>query len=37
MIQFYLRKIKDGTITLGDVPSLWKARVEKLLEEEEKK
>ena len=35
MIQFYLKKIKDGTITLENVPLLWKEQVEKELGEEE--
>lgn len=33
MAQFYLRKIKDGTITLGGVPPLWREKVEELLKE----
>lgn len=32
MVQFYIRKIKDGTITVDDVPSLWRSQVEKLLQ-----
>lgn len=27
MVKFYVRKIKDGTITLDDVPERWKAAV----------
>lgn len=33
MPQFYLRKIKDGTIKLDEVPSLWRSQVEELLQE----
>lgn len=33
MVQFYIRKIKDGTITLENVPSLWRAQVAELLQE----
>lgn len=33
MVQFYIRKIKDGTIKLNEVPSLWRSRVEELLQE----
>ena len=33
MVQFYMRKIMDGTIMLDDVPHLWRSQVEKLLRE----
>lgn len=33
MAQFYLRKIKDGTIILEGVPPLWRSHVAELLEE----
>ena len=28
MIKFYLRKINNGEITIDDVPSLWRAKVQ---------
>ncbi len=28
MVKFYVMKIKDGVITVEDVPELWKAKVE---------
>lgn len=31
MTDFYVRKIKDGTITLKDVPKLWQDAVKKAL------
>lgn len=34
MVQFYIRKIKDGTIKLKEVPPLWRSQVEELLQEE---
>lgn len=37
MVQFYMRKIKDGTITVDDVPALWRSRVEELLQETQTK
>lgn len=37
MPRFYLRKIKDGTITLDGVPPLWKDQVEELLNKEEER
>lgn len=37
MAQFYVRKIKDGTITLDDVPRLWRSQVEELLRETQTK
>ena len=34
MAKIYVRKLREGTITIEDVPSRWRAEVEKLLEEE---
>lgn len=34
MAKIYLRKIKSGEMTLEEVPELWRAEVEALLEEE---
>lgn len=34
MVDFYVMKIKDGTITIEDIPKKWKAKVEAALEEE---
>lgn len=31
MVKFYIRKITNGDITIDDVPSLWKKRVEEEL------
>lgn len=31
MVQFYVKKIKDGTITLEGVPLLWRDKVAELL------
>lgn len=36
MVQFYVRKIKDGTITLEGVPLLWRSKVAQLLQDEMK-
>ena len=33
MVNFYIRKIRNEEITIDDVPSLWRAKVEKALEE----
>lgn len=33
MAKLYYRKILDGTITIDDVPSRWKAAVQALLNE----
>ena len=33
MVQFYIRKIKDNTITLDEVPALWRKQVAELLYE----
>ena len=32
MVAFCVMKIKDGTITLEDVPKLWKEKVRQQLE-----
>ena len=37
MVKFYVMKIKDGVITIEDVPDLWKAKVEKALKEEKQR
>lgn len=37
MVQFYMRKIKDGTITVDDVPALWRSQVEELLQKAQTK
>lgn len=37
MVAFYVAKIKDGTITIDDVPKLWKAKVEAELAKEKGK
>lgn len=34
MVDFYIMKIKDGTITIEDVAKPWKEKVEKALKEE---
>ena len=31
MAAFYVMKIKDGTITIEDVPGLWRKKVEEEL------
>ena len=28
MVRFYVMKIKDGTITIDEVPQLWREKVE---------
>lgn len=33
MVAFYVMKIKDGTITIEDVPELWRSKVESTLKE----
>lgn len=33
MVKFYVMKIKDGTITIDDVPERWRAKVEATLKE----
>ena len=33
MVAFYVMKIKDGTITIEDVPKLWRNKVEAALKE----
>ena len=33
MVAFYVMKIKDGTITIEDVPELWRNKVEAALKE----
>ncbi|WP_317347234.1 CD1375 family protein [Blautia argi] len=33
MVAFYVMKIKDGTITIEDVPELWRSKVEAALKE----
>lgn len=37
MVKFYAMKIKDGTITIEDVPDRWKKKVEEALKEEEQR
>ena len=34
MEKIYVRRIKAGLMTLEDVPSLWRAKVKQMLEEE---
>ncbi|WP_279306361.1 CD1375 family protein [Mediterraneibacter glycyrrhizinilyticus] len=34
MVKFYVMKIKDGTITIEDVPERWRANVEEAIKEE---
>ena len=34
MVKFYLRKILNEEMTLEEVPSLWRKKVEKELEKE---
>ncbi len=36
MVKFYIMKIKDGVITIDDVPERWRAKVEEALKEEGK-
>lgn len=33
MVQLYFSKILDGTITIDDVPRLWKSKVQAKLDE----
>lgn len=33
MVQLYFNKILDGTITIDDVPKLWRAKVQEKLDE----
>lgn len=33
MVQLYFNKILDGTITIDNVPKLWKAKVQSKLDE----
>lgn len=33
MVEFYVMKIQDGTITIDNVPKLWKKKVEAELAE----
>ena len=33
MVKLYLRKIQEGTITIEDVPALWRTKVEELVGE----
>lgn len=35
MAKIYYRRIKDGVITIDDVPARWKAAVQALLDEDE--
>lgn len=35
MAKIYYRRIKDGAITIDDVPERWKAAVQALLDEDE--
>lgn len=37
MVKFYVMKIKDGVITVEDVPELWRAKVEEAIKEEGKR
>lgn len=34
MVKIYVRRIKAGLMTLGDVPEIWREKVKKLLEQE---
>lgn len=34
MVAFYVMKINDGTITIDDVPKIWKEKVQQMLGEE---
>ena len=36
MVKFYVMKIKEGVITVKDVPDLWRTKVEEALKEEGK-
>lgn len=33
MVAFYIMKINDGTITIDDVPKLWKEKVQAAMSE----
>lgn len=33
MVEFYVMKIQDGTITIDNVPKRWKKKVEAVLAE----
>lgn len=33
MVAFYIMKINDGTITIDDVPKLWKEKVRETMSE----
>ncbi len=35
MAKIYYRRIKDGAITIGDVPERWRAAVQALLDADE--
>ena len=35
MAKIYYRRIKDGTITIDDVPERWRAAVQKMLDEDD--
>ena len=35
MAKIYYRRIKDGAITIDDVPERWKAQVQALLDADE--
>lgn len=35
MAKIYYRKIKDGQMTIDEVPRRWRAEVEAMLEEDE--
>ena len=37
MVKFYVMKIKDGAITVDDVPELWRAKVKEAMKEEGKR
>ena len=34
MVAFYVMKIQDGTITIENVPKLWKEKVQQSLSEQ---
>ena len=36
MVKFYVMKIKDGVITIDDVPERWITKVEEAMKEEGK-
>lgn len=35
MAKIYYRRIKDGVITIDEVPARWRAAVQKMLDEDE--